>query len=121
MPRPMPRPTVAQLTYGSATVICSALAMLLLSQASSVPGVAVITFAALGLGLLVAMTVPLPKPAPEPAEALTTTAVPVPAAVSVPSSRSSFEERIPVQRTVLATDSTAPQHTPLPVREPAGP
>ncbi|MFH9067890.1 hypothetical protein [Streptomyces alboflavus] len=114
----MPRPTVAQLTYGSATVICSALAMLLLSQASSVPGVAVITFAALGLGLLVAWTVPLPKPAPEPAEALTTTAVPVPAAVSAPSS---FEERIPVQRTVLATDSTAPQHTPLPVREPAGP
>ncbi|WP_405664337.1 hypothetical protein [Streptomyces sp. RK9] len=120
----MPRPTVAQLTYGSATVICSALAMLLLSQASSVPGVAVITFAALGLGLLVAMTVPLPKPAPEPTEALAATAVPVPAAVSVPSSPSSpssFEERIPVQRTVLATDSTAPQHTTLPVREPAGP
>ncbi|MFD0414912.1 hypothetical protein [Streptomyces sp. NPDC127108] len=114
----MPRPTVAQLTYGSATVICSTLAMLLLSQASSAPGVAVIAFAALGLGLLVAMTVPLPKPAPEPAETLTTT---VPAAALAPST---FEERIPVQRTVLAPDSAtphAPPHAPLPVREPAGP
>lgn len=118
MPRPMPRPTVAQLTYGSATVICSTLAMLLLSQASSAPGVAVIAFAALGLGLLVALTVPLPKPAPEPTATLPAAAVPAPAAVSAPSN---FEERIPVQRTVIAPDPAAPQHTPLPVREPAGP
>ncbi len=54
----MPRPTVAQLTYGTCTVILSTLAMLLLSETSSGPGVAVIAVAALGLGLLVAMTVP---------------------------------------------------------------
>jgi hypothetical protein len=58
----MPRPTAAQLTYGSCTVILSTLAMLLLSQTSSGVGITVIAFAALALGLLVAMTVPLPKP-----------------------------------------------------------
>ncbi|MEU6575897.1 hypothetical protein [Streptomyces sp. NPDC046805] len=58
----MPRPTAAQLAYGSCTVIFSTLAMLLLSQTSSGLGIAVIALAALALGLLVAMTVPLPKP-----------------------------------------------------------
>ncbi|MGW6906550.1 MULTISPECIES: hypothetical protein [unclassified Streptomyces] len=57
----MPRPTAAQLSYGSCTVIFSTLAMLLLSQTSSGAGIAVIAVAALLLGLLVAMTVPLPK------------------------------------------------------------
>jgi hypothetical protein len=58
----MPRPTAAQLAYGSCTVIISTLAMLLLSQTSSTVGTAFIAVAALALGLLVAMTVPLPKP-----------------------------------------------------------
>jgi hypothetical protein len=69
----MPRPTAAQLAYGSCTVILSTLAMLLLSQTSSGVGTAIIAVAALALGLLVAMTVPLPgkrpaaveQPAPE--------------------------------------------------------
>ncbi|MGW2104535.1 hypothetical protein ACWCPX_44180 [Streptomyces olivaceoviridis] len=56
----MPRPTAAQLAYGSCTVIFSTLAMLLLSQTSSGLGVAVIALAALALGLLVALTVPVP-------------------------------------------------------------
>ncbi|MFF0832257.1 MULTISPECIES: hypothetical protein [unclassified Streptomyces] len=66
----MPRPTAAQLAYGSCTVILSTLAMLLLSQASSGLAVSVIALAALALGLLVAMTVPLPGPraAERPAE-----------------------------------------------------
>ncbi|MFK4102709.1 hypothetical protein ACI2L1_22020 [Streptomyces sp. NPDC019531] len=58
----MPRPTAAQLSYGSITVIFSTLAMLLLSQTSSTVGIAVIAVSALALGLLVAMTVPQPKP-----------------------------------------------------------
>ncbi|WNM35406.1 hypothetical protein RKE30_36110 [Streptomyces sp. Li-HN-5-11] len=58
----MPRPTAAQLAYGSCTVIFSTLAMLLLSQTSSGLGIAVIALSALALGLLVAMTVPLPTP-----------------------------------------------------------
>ncbi|MFI7098458.1 hypothetical protein ACIBK8_03735 [Streptomyces sp. NPDC050161] len=56
----MPRPTAAQLAYGSATVFLSTLAMLLLSQTRTGIGVAVIAVAGLGLGLLVAMTVPMP-------------------------------------------------------------
>jgi hypothetical protein len=58
----MPRPTVAQLAYGSCTVIFSTFAMLLLSGASSGVGVAIVAVSALALGLLVAMTVPLPGP-----------------------------------------------------------
>jgi hydrogenase/urease accessory protein HupE len=58
----MPRPTAAQIAYGSITVIFSTLAMLLLSQTSSAVGTAVIAVSALALGLLVAMTVPQPKP-----------------------------------------------------------
>ncbi len=103
MSRPMPRPTVAQLSYGSATVICSTLAMLLLSQATSPPGIAVIALAALGLGLLVALTVPLPKPARDKATAVT----PAPA-----------EHQVPAQRTVIAP---VPTRDRAPVREPAGP
>ncbi|MGW7329196.1 hypothetical protein ACWGIU_11525 [Streptomyces sp. NPDC054840] len=57
----MPRPTAAQLAYGSATVVVSTIAMLLLSQTSTGLGVAVISAAALALGLLVALTVPIPR------------------------------------------------------------
>lgn len=57
----MPRPTAAQLAYGSCTVLLSTLAMLLLSQTSSGVGIAIIAVASLALGLLVAMTVPSGK------------------------------------------------------------
>ncbi|MDN0197122.1 hypothetical protein [Streptomyces sp. S.PNR 29] len=57
----MPRPSAAQLAYGSCTVIFSTLAMLLLSQTSSGAGIAVIAVAALALGLLVALTVRQPR------------------------------------------------------------
>jgi hypothetical protein len=57
----MPRPNAAQLAYGSATVVCSTLAMLLLSGTSTGIGVAVIGIAALALGLVVALTVPMPR------------------------------------------------------------
>jgi hypothetical protein len=56
----MPRPTPAQLAYGSATVVCSTLAMLLLSRASSLPGVVAIVVAGLALGVLVALTLAVP-------------------------------------------------------------
>lgn len=108
MSRPMPRPTVAQLSYGSATVICSTLAMLLLSQASSPPGIAVIALAALGLGLLVAWTVPWPKPASTP-PASATPAPPV-----------HTEPVVPAQRKVVAPVPVR-DPSPTPVREPAGP
>lgn len=56
----MPRPTPAQLTYGSATVVLSTLAMLLLSEARSGIAVAVIAVAGLVLGVLVAVTAAIP-------------------------------------------------------------
>ena len=82
----MPRPTAAQLAYGSFTVIFSTLAMLLLSQTSSGVGIAVIAVAALALGLLVAMTVPVPKQrlvaVARPPITQQTTETPVPATVA---------------------------------------
>ncbi|MEU4897785.1 hypothetical protein AB0B12_35665 [Streptomyces sp. NPDC044780] len=57
----MPRPTPAQLAYGSATVVLSTFAMLLLSQTRSGIGMAVVTVAGLTLGLLVAVTVPVAR------------------------------------------------------------
>ncbi|MEU5049869.1 hypothetical protein [Streptomyces sp. NPDC021096] len=57
----MPRPTPAQIAYGSATVVFSTLAMLLLSQARSGIAVAAVALTALALGLTVAMTVRTPR------------------------------------------------------------
>jgi hypothetical protein len=59
----MPRPTPAQLAYGSVTVVCSTLAMLLLSRTPSGPAVALIAVAALALGVLVALAAPLMRTA----------------------------------------------------------
>ncbi|MFF2508379.1 hypothetical protein ACFVTY_34205 [Streptomyces sp. NPDC058067] len=113
----MPRPTAAQLAYGSATVICSTLAMLLLSRTSSGLGVAVIAVAALGLGLLVAMTVPLPGQRS--------------AAASVPSTASAasavIEERVPGRQAIVRAAGPKPvpesvyEVTPSGTRGPAGP
>ncbi|MFE6755131.1 hypothetical protein ACFVDQ_16195 [Streptomyces sp. NPDC057684] len=108
----MPRPTAAQLAYGSATVIFSTLAMLLLSQTGSGLGIAVIALAALGLGLLVALTVPLPKSRP----------------AAVPATAAAPEERVSVQRATVPS-AAAPQASPESVYEiapsgtrgPAGP
>ncbi|MET8012257.1 hypothetical protein ABZU86_24015 [Streptomyces sp. NPDC005271] len=57
----MPRPTPAQLAYGSVTVVFSTLAMLLLSQTRSALEVGIVTVAGLALGLLVAVTVPVSR------------------------------------------------------------
>ncbi|MFF8829823.1 hypothetical protein [Streptomyces sp. NPDC015131] len=54
----MPRPTAAQLAYGSATVVLATVAMLLLSRTTTGLGVALIGVAALALGVLVTVTVP---------------------------------------------------------------
>ncbi|WP_267245995.1 hypothetical protein [Streptomyces sp. PR69] len=49
----MPRPTAAQFAYGSAAVVFSALALLLLTGAESGIAVAAVAAVALGLGLTV--------------------------------------------------------------------
>ncbi|KAF4409662.1 hypothetical protein [Streptomyces lycii] len=67
----MPRPTAAQLAYGSATVVLSTLAMLLMSETRSVLGIVSISLAGLALGLFVAVTVPAPRAARRPGVAQT--------------------------------------------------
>lgn len=63
----MPRPTAVQFASGSATVVCSTLALLLLTGARSDLWIAAIACLALALGILVAARVPgrQPRPAPE--------------------------------------------------------
>ncbi|MFZ3557827.1 MULTISPECIES: hypothetical protein [unclassified Streptomyces] len=98
----MPRPTVAQLAYGSATVVCSTIAMVLLSQTESGPGIPVIAVSALILGLFVAMSVPTRKR--ESAAAAGTA-----------------EERVPAQRLSTTLPSPSAPSESSRAREPAGP
>ncbi|MFI6547486.1 hypothetical protein ACIBO9_30020 [Streptomyces prunicolor] len=103
----MPRPTAAQLAYGSFTVIFSTLAMLLLSQTNSGLGIAVIACAALALGVLVSLTVPQPKTR---AQAAAQAAPQTPVAAAPP------QRRVPVsvrRETVSAAAVSSAQ----PVRE----
>ncbi|MFD6619873.1 hypothetical protein ACFWFB_32040 [Streptomyces albidoflavus] len=100
----MPRPTVPQLLYGSATVICSTLAMLLLSRTSSGPGVAVIAVSALALGLLVALSVPARKPS----------------AAATTSEQAEPAERVPAQRIARPVRAHTSSRS-VREREPAGP
>ncbi|MGS2588225.1 hypothetical protein [Streptomyces hebeiensis] len=60
----MPRPTAAQIAYGSATVVCSTLVILLLSGTTTGIGIAMTGIAALALGLLVTMVLTLPGRSP---------------------------------------------------------
>ncbi|MBT2443145.1 hypothetical protein J7E93_24230 [Streptomyces sp. ISL-36] len=55
----MPRPNAAQLAYGSATVVFSTAALLLLSRTTTTLGIATISVAGLLLGLLVTVTMPV--------------------------------------------------------------
>ncbi|MET8470483.1 hypothetical protein ABZY90_09245 [Streptomyces sp. NPDC006422] len=95
----MPRPTVAQLAYGSATVVCSTIAMVLLSRTESGPGIPVIAVSALILGLFVAMSVPTRR------------------------RETAAEERVPAQRLGATLPSPTAQSPtePARTREPAGP
>ncbi|MGW4030403.1 hypothetical protein ACWEFL_13935 [Streptomyces sp. NPDC004838] len=57
----MPRPTAAQLASGSATVVFSALALLLFTRTTHGLGVAAIGVASMALGLLVAASLPMSR------------------------------------------------------------
>ncbi|MGX1882764.1 hypothetical protein [Streptomyces sp. NPDC055287] len=114
----MPRPTAAQFAYGSATVVFSTLAMLLLSQTASGIGVAIIALAALALGLLVALTVPMPKTARTVAgtndAAVSETAGPAAAGASTDSAvtgpgsdAADYEARVPGPRPAAAPSARA--------------
>lgn len=55
----MPRPTAAQLAFGSATVVFSTLALLLLTGTTNGVAVAAIAVSAMVLGLVVAVALPM--------------------------------------------------------------
>ncbi|MEV5969708.1 hypothetical protein [Streptomyces sp. NPDC051921] len=55
----MQRPNAAQFAYGSATVVFSTVALLLLSGTTTTLGIAAICAAGLMLGVLVAVTMPV--------------------------------------------------------------
>ncbi|MER5460706.1 hypothetical protein ABT010_08440 [Streptomyces sp. NPDC002668] len=57
----MPRPTAAQLAYGSATVVFSTLALLLFTRTSNGIAVAAIGVASMALGLMVAAALPMSR------------------------------------------------------------
>ncbi|MFE3073287.1 hypothetical protein [Streptomyces sp. NPDC059247] len=77
----MQRPNAAQLACGTATVVLTTVALLLLSGTTSTPGIAAASLAGLLLGLFVAVTMParagsvktpgtvLPAPAEAPVRA----------------------------------------------------
>ncbi|MGW8488108.1 hypothetical protein [Streptomyces sp. NPDC055886] len=69
----MPRPTAAQFAYGSATVVTTTLALLLLFRTDSGVGVAAVGTIALALGLLVALRLPRPDRRPTAAAGRTAT------------------------------------------------
>ncbi|MFF3245096.1 hypothetical protein ACFYWY_15505 [Streptomyces sp. NPDC002870] len=62
----MPRPTAAQLAYGSATVVFSTLALLLLTRTANGIAVAAIGVASMALGLVVAVALPMGRTARGP-------------------------------------------------------
>ncbi|MBO8193038.1 hypothetical protein ITI46_15385 [Streptomyces oryzae] len=102
----MPRPNPAQLVYGSATVMCSTLAMLLLSETRSGVWIAVIAFVALALGLLVALTAPPIRSTSERREAV--------ADADAPGAHSAVDrpEPVPAQHAAAAAAaSSAPAAT----------
>ncbi|MFI9585145.1 hypothetical protein ACIHCQ_25590 [Streptomyces sp. NPDC052236] len=55
----MPRPTAAQLAFGSATVVFSTLALLLLTGTTNGVAVAAIAVSGMALGLVVAVALPM--------------------------------------------------------------
>ncbi|MFE7384979.1 hypothetical protein ACFU9F_31980 [Streptomyces zhihengii] len=76
----MPRPTAAQYAYGSATVVFSAVALLLLTGATGPAAVAVVGTLALGLGLAVAVAAPARRAAAARRRPAAESSAPAPAA-----------------------------------------
>ncbi|MFG2871974.1 hypothetical protein [Streptomyces sp. NPDC048338] len=91
----MPRPNTAQLAYGSATVVFSTAALLLLSRTTTTLGIIAISVAGLLIGVLVVVAVPVRRQVP---------AVPQP---SVPAQRAprNAEIRVPAVHAGAGADT----------------
>ncbi|WP_328400114.1 hypothetical protein OHS70_23340 [Streptomyces sp. NBC_00390] len=95
----MPRPTAAQLAYGSATVVLSTVALLLLTRTTSGLAVAAIGVAAMMLGLLVAVALPMGR-ATRPAartKGATAAGASAPAGVAAPSASAAPSDGLPLR------------------------
>ncbi|MDX6353992.1 MAG: hypothetical protein QOF98_895 [Streptomyces sp.] len=84
----MPRPTTAQVAYGSLTVVLSTFAILLLTDADSGTGVVAVAAAGLVLGLVVAAVLAAPRRGSSPGPALAASAHGASSSVSAGSSAS---------------------------------
>ncbi|WP_219091719.1 hypothetical protein [Streptomyces sp. JJ38] len=85
----MPRPNPAQIAYGFATVVLSAVVLLLLTRTESGTGAVLIASGSLVLGLLVALTAPARQ------RATADTAGPQPSATPATVGRSHTDQRLP--------------------------
>ncbi|UYQ62350.1 hypothetical protein [Streptomyces peucetius] len=99
----MPRPTAAQLAYGSATVVFSTVALLLLTRTTNGVAVAAIGIASLALGLLVAVTLPVRRRT-GPARAAAAAAVPAAAP-------DGLTARVPAARAHTGAEARTGEHS----------
>ncbi|MFG3345623.1 hypothetical protein ACGF1Z_11245 [Streptomyces sp. NPDC048018] len=100
----MQRPNAAQYAYGSATVVFSTVALLLLSGTTTTLGIAAICVAGLMLGVLVAVTMPV---RPEHVKPLGTNPAPAGNAetAGAPRDAAHTEVRVPAARVGAGADT----------------
>ncbi|MET7622124.1 hypothetical protein [Streptomyces sp. NPDC005408] len=110
----MPRPTAAQLAYGSATVVFSTLALLLLTRTTAVMGVAAIGVGSMALGLLVACALPMGRTGARRVKAAHTVRTNRATASGVSASAASADgltTRVPVPRARVGAEAGAGEHS----------
>ncbi|MFF3322039.1 hypothetical protein [Streptomyces sp. NPDC002889] len=113
----MPRPTAAQLAYGSATVVLSTVALLLLTRTTNGVAVAAIGVAAMMLGLLVAVALPMRRAARSAVRRSRATAagVSTPAGVTAPPaaapSSDGLTTRVPGPRARAGAEARVGEHS----------
>ncbi|MEU3920672.1 hypothetical protein ACFYW6_20935 [Streptomyces sp. NPDC002659] len=109
----MPRPTAAQLAYGSATVVFSTLALLLLTRPSAVMGVAAIGVGSMALGLLVACALPMGRAGARRVKAVHTVRTSRAAASGTTASAAAdgLTTRVPVPRARVGAEARVGEHS----------
>ncbi|WP_405598260.1 hypothetical protein OG741_15700 [Streptomyces sp. NBC_01410] len=109
----MPRPTAAQLAYGSATVVFSTLALLLLTRPSAVMGVAAIGIGSMALGLLVACALPMGRAGARRVKAVHTVRTNRAAASRATASAAAdgLATRVPVPRARVGAEARVGEHS----------
>lgn len=108
----MPRPTAAQLAYGSATVVFSTLALLLLTRPSAVMGVAAIGVGSMALGLLVACALPMGRAGARRVKAVHTVRTNRAAASGTTASAAhGLATRVPVARARVGAEARVGEHS----------